>query len=67
MPNRGLLTLEQLRVEVEAERIDTVLIVVTDMQGRLQGKRLSARYFLEEVVGARLRRAATTCSRSTST
>ncbi len=49
MPNRGLLTLEQLQVEVAAERIDTVLIVVADMQGRLQGKRLSARYFLEEV------------------
>jgi glutamine synthetase len=49
VPNRGLLTLEQLWVEVEAERIDTVLIVVTDMQGRLQGKRLSARFFLEEV------------------
>jgi glutamine synthetase len=47
--NRGLLTLEQLWVEVEADRIDTVLIVVTDMQGRLQGKRLSARFFLEEV------------------
>jgi glutamine synthetase len=49
VPNRGLLTLEQLQVEVEAERIDTVLIVVTDMQGRLQGKRLSARFFIEEV------------------
>jgi glutamine synthetase len=49
VPNRGLLTLEQLEIEVDAERIDTVLIVVTDMQGRLQGKRLSARYFLEEV------------------
>ncbi len=49
MPNRGLLTLEQLEVEVDAGRIDTVLVVVTDMQGRLQGKRLSARYFIEEV------------------
>jgi glutamine synthetase len=49
--NRGLLTLEQLQVEVETGRIDTVLIVITDMQGRLQGKRLSARYFLEEVAG----------------
>jgi glutamine synthetase len=47
--NRGLLTLEQLQVEVTADRIDTVLVVVTDMQGRLQGKRLSARFFLEEV------------------
>jgi glutamine synthetase len=33
---------------VAADRIDTVLVVVTDMQGRLQGKRLSARFFLEE-------------------
>jgi glutamine synthetase len=47
--NRGLLTLEQLEVGVETGRIDTVLIVITDMQGRLQGKRLSARYFLDEV------------------
>ena len=66
MPNRGLLTLEQLQVEVAADQIDTVLIVVTDMQGRLQGKRLSARYFLEEVPRT-APRAATTCSRSTST
>jgi glutamine synthetase len=35
---------------VAADRIDTVLVVVTDMQGRLQGKRLSARFFLEEAV-----------------
>ena len=49
MANRGLLTLEQLHVEVETGRIDTVLIVLTDMQGRLQGKRLSARYFVDKV------------------
>ena len=30
--------------------IDTVLVAITDMQGRLQGKRCAARYFLEEVV-----------------
>ncbi len=46
-----MLTVEQLRVEAEAGRIDTVLLGVTDMQGRLQGKRLAARYFLEEVLG----------------
>ncbi|GAA3115608.1 gamma-glutamylethanolamide synthetase GlnA4 [Planomonospora alba] len=40
----------ELRDEVAAGRIDTVLLAVTDMQGRLQGKRLSARYFLEEVL-----------------
>ncbi|WP_250213435.1 glutamine synthetase family protein [Acrocarpospora catenulata] len=45
------MTVEQLRVEAEAGRIDTVLLGVTDMQGRLQGKRLAARYFLEEVLG----------------
>jgi glutamine synthetase len=50
VPNRGLLTLEQLQVDVAADRIDTVLLVITDMQGRLQGKRLSARFFLDEVV-----------------
>jgi len=44
------LTLEQLRVEAASGRIDTVLIAITDMQGRLQGKRLSARFFLEEVL-----------------
>jgi glutamine synthetase len=45
-----VLSVERLRVEVEAGRIDTVLLAVTDMQGRLQGKRLAARYFLEEVL-----------------
>ncbi len=45
-----MLTVEQLRVEIDAGRVDTVLLAVTDMQGRLQGKRLSARYFLEEVL-----------------
>ncbi|WP_432931167.1 glutamine synthetase family protein [Microbispora sp. CA-135349] len=42
--------MERLRDDVEAGRVDTVLLAVTDMQGRLQGKRLSARYFLEEVL-----------------
>ncbi|GAA1014723.1 glutamine synthetase [Acrocarpospora pleiomorpha] len=45
-----MLTVEQLRVEAEAGKIDTVLLGFTDMQGRLQGKRLSARYFLDEVL-----------------
>ncbi|GAA4595428.1 glutamine synthetase family protein [Planotetraspora phitsanulokensis] len=46
-----MLDVEQLRGDIEAGRVDTVLLAVTDMQGRLQGKRLSARYFLEEVLG----------------
>ena len=46
---RGMLTLEQLRVAVGEGEVDTVVLAFTDMQGRLQGKRLSAEFFLEEV------------------
>jgi glutamine synthetase len=42
--------IESLRIEVGAGRIDTVLLVITDMQGRLSGKRLAARYFLEDAL-----------------
>jgi glutamine synthetase len=45
-----VLTVDQLREEVSAGRVDSVLLAIVDMQGRLQGKRLSARYFLEEVL-----------------
>jgi glutamine synthetase len=38
----GMLTLDQLRSMVEAGEIDTVLVAITDMQGRLQGKRCTA-------------------------
>jgi glutamine synthetase len=44
------LSLEQLKVEVAGHMVDTVLLAFTDMQGRLQGKRLAARYFLDEVL-----------------
>jgi glutamine synthetase len=44
------MTLEELRKQVESGAIDTVLLALTDMQGRLQGKRLTARHFLDEVV-----------------
>jgi glutamine synthetase len=46
---RGMLTLERLRVEVSEREIDTVVLAFTDMQGRLQGKRLSAEFFIDEV------------------
>jgi glutamine synthetase len=46
----GLLTAEQLRRDVEAGVVDTVLVAVPDMQGRLQGKRLHARFFLDTVL-----------------
>jgi glutamine synthetase len=46
----GRLDLDTLRSEVEVGKIDTVLLAMTDMQGRLQGKRLTATHFLDEVV-----------------
>jgi glutamine synthetase len=45
----GMLTLEQVRVLIGEGEIDTVVLAFTDMQGRLQGKRLSAEFFLDEV------------------
>jgi glutamine synthetase len=44
------MTLEELRAEVEDGKIDTVLLCLTDMQGRLQGKRLHSRFFVDEVL-----------------
>ena len=44
------LTIEALRTRVREGEIDTVLLALCDMQGRLQGKRLSAEHFLGEVV-----------------
>ncbi|ODT66297.1 MAG: glutamine synthetase [Pelagibacterium sp. SCN 63-23] len=40
-------SLEQLREDVGAGRIDTVLVAFPDMQGRLIGKRFHAEFFLE--------------------
>jgi glutamine synthetase len=44
------LSLDQLRTAVRGGSIDTVLLAFTDMQGRLQGKRLTAEHFLDEVI-----------------
>ncbi|MFE0376170.1 glutamine synthetase family protein [Streptomyces inhibens] len=43
------LTLDRLRNLVGSGRIDTVLLAVPDLQGRLKGKRYNARHFLERV------------------
>lgn len=43
------MTLGELTAKVAGGAIDTVLLAMTDMQGRLQGKRLTASHFLEEV------------------
>jgi glutamine synthetase len=42
-------TSDELRSEVESGAVDTVLLVMTDMQGRLMGKRLHAPFFIEEI------------------
>ena len=44
------LSVETLRHEVADGRIDTVAVSITDMQGRLQGKRIHAQYFVDEVL-----------------
>ncbi|MDX6506760.1 MAG: glutamine synthetase, partial [Gaiellaceae bacterium] len=43
-----MLSVEELRTEVERGEIDTVVAAFTDMQGRLLGKREHAEFFLEE-------------------
>lgn len=43
-------TIDMLRSEVAGGSIDTVVLAMTDMQGRLQGKRLDARFFLDRVL-----------------
>jgi glutamine synthetase len=43
-------TLDQLRQATEEGTVDTVLLALVDMQGRLQGKRLTASFFVDEVV-----------------
>ena len=41
--------LTELKNAVTHGSIDTVLLAITDMQGRLMGKRLTARHFVDEV------------------
>src|SRR3954462_7959395 len=41
---------QELRSDVARGAIDTVLIAFADMQGRLQGKRLHAQHFLDDVL-----------------
>jgi glutamine synthetase len=44
------MTLEELRSAADEGTIDTVLLCIADMEGRLQGKRFTARHFLDTVV-----------------
>jgi glutamine synthetase len=44
------LSLESLKAKVADGSIDTVVVAMTDMQGRLTGKRIHGHYFLDEVL-----------------
>src|SRR3954452_8470298 len=47
---KGPLTVGELRRLVSTGDVDTVVVAFTDMQGRLQGKRLHAQFFLDTVL-----------------
>ncbi|MEO3935834.1 glutamine synthetase family protein [Dermatophilaceae bacterium Soc4.6] len=49
MPHQ-LLTLGQLRTDIESGAVDTVVVAFTDVQGRLQGKRIHGAFFLDSVL-----------------
>jgi len=44
-----MVSVDELRADVETGAVDTVIAAFTDMQGRLMGKRLHAEFFLEEL------------------
>jgi glutamine synthetase len=50
MNHEPALGIEELHLAIEAGSIDTVVLAIVDMQGRLQGKRLHADYFIDEVL-----------------
>ena len=51
MSNRGMLDIEGLRTAVADGSIDTVILAIPDLYGRLMGKRLDASFFLTDVAG----------------
>ncbi|ORA13102.1 glutamine synthetase [Mycobacterium arosiense ATCC BAA-1401 = DSM 45069] len=48
-PDAGMLSLTALQRLVGAGEVDTVIVAFADMQGRLVGKRIDARLFVDEV------------------
>ncbi len=49
MTTQGRITKEELFGRIETGDIDTIILAVTDMQGRLQGKRVDGRFFMEDL------------------
>ncbi len=50
MTDAAPLSVDALRRAVDEGSIDTVVVAFTDMQGRLQGKRIHGRWFLDSVL-----------------
>src|SRR5699024_1650391 len=46
---RGWLTLDDVRAGLDSGELHTVVLAMVDMQGRLQGKRLTAEHVVDEV------------------
>jgi glutamine synthetase len=45
-----VISLDELRADVQTGAVDTVVVAFTDMQGRLMGKRVHAEFFLDDSV-----------------
>jgi glutamine synthetase len=50
MPTTGKIDLPTLRQLVDADEIDTVVVAFTDLLGRLMGKRVTGRFFVDHIV-----------------
>jgi len=50
MTGNSPLTFDQLKADVAEGKIDTVLVCLVDMQGRLMGKRFHAQSFVERLI-----------------
>ncbi|HEV7958819.1 MAG TPA: glutamine synthetase family protein [Acidimicrobiales bacterium] len=46
----GRMTRDELLARVNSGDIDTIIFAITDMQGRLQGKRIDARFFVDDLI-----------------
>lgn len=47
---RGILDIKTLKTLVSEDQIDTVIVALVDMQGRLMGKRVMGEFFLDSVI-----------------
>ncbi len=46
----GRLSRDDLIARVKNGDIDTIILAITDMQGRLQGKRVDASFFVDDLI-----------------